>query len=236
MKKLTSILSIALFTFGMFSCKKTETTTTETTTTDSVIVESTVPPIDTNADKEVDISTVNGVFNIDNPSTVNWTASNPTSTHVGTVNVNKGSLEIKDGKIVAGSFDIDMKSILSTDLKSEDGKEKLEGHLKNTDFFDTEKYPTASFTLKKSVLIKGSDKTRHHISGDLKIKDVSKPVEFDAYVMVSNNGTFLTATTPSFEINRVDYGIKYNSGVINTVKDKIISDKIGLVINIRAKK
>ena len=68
------------------------------------------------------------------------------------------------------------------------------------------------------------------------IKDVTKTIEFDAYVIVSNNGTLLTATTPSFEINRVDYGIKYKSGVLNTVKDKIISDKIGMVINIRAKK
>lgn len=236
MNKLTSIFSIALLTTAMFSCKKAETTTETTVKTDSVIVETTIPPVDTMADKEVDISTVSGIFNIDKPSNVNWTASNPTSTHVGTVNVNKGNLEIKDGKIQAGSFEIDMKSILSTDLKSEDGKEKLEGHLKNADFFDVEKYPTALFTLKKSVIIKGTDKTRHHISGDLKIKDVTKPVEFDAYIIVSNGGNLLTATTPSFEINRVDYGIKYNSGVINTVKDKIISDKIGLVINITAKK
>ena len=128
-----------------------------------------------------------------------------------------------------------MKSILSTDLKSDD-KEKLEGHLKSADFFEADKYPTAIFTLKKSLLIKGNDKTRHHITGDLKIKEVTKTIEFDAYVIVSNNGTLLTATTPSFEINRVDYGIKYKSGVINTVKDKIISDKIGMVINIRAKK
>lgn len=220
---------------GMISCKKTESAVVSKVTEDTVVIENTIPPLDTNADKEVDINTVNGVFNLENPSTVNWTANNPTSTHVGTINVSKGSLELKAGKITSATFEIDMKSILSTDLKSDD-KEKLEGHLKSADFFEADKYPTAIFTLKKSLLIKGNDKTRHHITGDLKIKEVTKTIEFDAYIIVSNNGTLLTATTPSFEINRVDYGIKYKSGVINTVKDKIISDKIGMVINIRAKK
>mgnify|MGYP003462488944 FL=1 len=220
---------------GMISCKKTESAVVSKVTEGTVVFENTIPPLDTNADKEVDINTVNGVFNLENPSTVNWTANNPTSTHVGTINVSKGSLELKAGKITSATFEIDMKSILSTDLKSDD-KEKLEGHLKSADFFEADKYPTAIFTLKKSLLIKGNDKTRHHITGDLKIKEVTKTIEFDAYVIVSNNGTLLTATTPSFEINRVDYGIKYKSGVINTVKDKIISDKIGMVINIRAKK
>ena len=220
---------------GMISCKKTESAVVSKVTEDTVVIENTIPPLDTNADKEVDINTVNGVFNLENPSTVNWTANNPTSTHVGTINVSKGSLELKAGKITSATFEIDMKSILSTDLKSDD-KEKLEGHLKSADFFEADKFPTAIFTLKKSLLIKGNDKTRHHITGDLKIKEVTKTIEFDAYVIVSNNGTLLTATTPSFEINRVDYGIKYKSGVINTVKDKIISDKIGMVINIRAKK
>jgi len=220
---------------GMISCKKTESAVVSKVTEDTVVIENTIPPLDTNADKEVDINTVNGVFNLENPSTVNWTANNPTSTHVGTINVSKGSLELKAGKITSATFEIDMKSILSTDLKSDD-KEKLEGHLKSADFFEADKFPTAIFTLKKSLLIKGNDKTRHHITGDLKIKEVTKTIEFDAYIIVSNNGTLLTATTPSFEINRVDYGIKYKSGVINTVKDKIISDKIGMVINIRAKK
>ncbi len=235
MNKVTSFCMFTALVIGMISCKKTEATVATKATEDTVVIENTIPPLDTNADKEVDINTVNGVFNIENPSTVNWTANNPTSTHVGTINVSKGSLELKAGKITSANFEIDMKSILSTDLKSED-KDKLEGHLKSADFFDADKYPTAIFTLKKSLLIKGNDKTRHHITGDLKIKDVTKTIEFDAYVIVSNNGTLLTATTPSFEINRVDYGIKYKSGVLNTVKDKIISDKIGMVINIRAKK
>ena len=42
--------------------------------------------------------------------------------------------------------------------------------------FEADKYPTAIFTLKKSLLIKGNDKTRHHITGDLKIKEVTKTI------------------------------------------------------------
>lgn len=220
----------------MVGCKKADNQNVAAGSKDSFIVEATIPPIDSSADREVDMATVSGNFVIDAPSTINWTASDPVSTHVGTVDVTGGNLEIKDGKIQSGSFDIDLNTINSTDLKPEDGKEKLETELKSADFFEVDKFPTAKFVIKKSVLIKGNDKTRHHITGDLTIRDITKPVEFDAYIIVSNQGNLLTATTPSFEINRVDYGMKYKSGVINTAKDKIISDKIGMLINIRAKK
>ncbi|HMY84410.1 MAG: YceI family protein [Saprospiraceae bacterium] len=217
-------------------CKKTDNQEVATGLKDTIIVEPTIPPIDSNTDREVDMATVSGNFIIEAPSTINWTASDPVSTHVGTVDVTSGNLEIKDGKIQSGSFEIDLHTINSTDLKPEDGKEKLETQLKSADFFNVEKFPSAKFVIKKSVVIKGNDKTRHHITGDLTIRDVTKSIGFDAYIIVSNQGGLLTATTPSFEINRVDYGMKYKSGVINTAKDKIISDKIGMLINLRAKK
>jgi len=231
-----TVLILLTLGFSFWSCKQNTADKAAAPARDSIIVEQTIPPIDSNAGKEVIIDSVSGVFKIESPSTVNWTASDPTSTHVGTVDISSGSIEIKSGKIVSGSFLVDMKTIHSTDLSSDNGKEKLERQLASPDFFDVDKYPDAKFIITKSVIIRGSDKTRHHIKGDLTIKDKTLPIECDAYIIVSNNGNLLTATTPSFEINRIDYGIKYRSGLIGTVKDKIISDKIGMVVNIRAKK
>ena len=128
-----------------------------------------------------------------------------------------------------------MKSIHSTDLSVDDGKERLEKHLSSADFLMFKAILEKSYH-KKSILIKANDKTRHHIIADLTIKNITKPIEFDAFIIASNNGKLLTATTPSFEINRILYDIKFRSGLLNTVKDKIISDKIGIVVNLRAKK
>ena len=129
----------------MVGCKKADNQDVAAGSKDSFIVEATIPPIDSSADREVDMATVSGNFVIDAPSTINWTASDPVSTHVGTVDVTGGNLEIKDGKIQSGSFDIDLNTINSTDLKPEDGKEKLETQLKSADFFEVDKFPTAKF-------------------------------------------------------------------------------------------
>lgn len=235
MKKLTGFLSLCFFLGALSSCKQGSGTTEVTTSSDSVVLENTIPELDTN-NTEVDISSVSGLFTIESPSTVNWTGSKPGKSHVGTINISGGSLELTNGNITKGTFDIDMNTIQSTDLKPEDGKEKLENHLKSDDFFSAGQFPKATFVLGKSLTIKGNDKTRHHIKGDLTVKGITKPIEFDAYIIVSGNGTVLTATTPSFDINRIDFNAKYGSGVLNTVKDQIISDNIGLVVNIRAKK
>ena len=66
--------------------------------------------------------------------------------HVGTINVTSGSVETEDGVLKSGSFTVDMTSIATTDEMPVEVQEKLNGHLKNPDFFDTEKYPTAEVT------------------------------------------------------------------------------------------
>ena len=62
-------------------------------------------------------------------SQLEWFASKVTGKHNGTVNIKSGSLEMTDGQLTGGSFEIDMPSITVTDLKG-DMKGKLEGHLK----------------------------------------------------------------------------------------------------------
>lgn len=67
--------------------------------------------------------------------------------HTGTVVFAEGKTTLDDGAIKAGSFVIDMNSITVTDLSEEEGKAKLEGHLKGTKegqeehFFNVQKFP-----------------------------------------------------------------------------------------------
>jgi len=223
-------------TILLISCKNNPPSeSTETTVADSVKLENTIPA-ESDKPSVADLNTLMGTYKIDEGSIVSWTGTAPGKSHVGTLNIKSGEFVLENGNFKSGTFVMDMTSLVNTDLTSDKGKEKLEKHLKDVDFFDVAKYPDATFTITKSNLINGNDKVTHKITGDLKIKDVSQPISFDAYVIASDGGNVITATTPNFEIDRTKYGIKYNSGLINTAKDKIINDKVGLVINIRAKK
>ena len=81
-----------------------------------------------------------------------------------------------------------------------------DGHLKNADFLDVERYPEIVFALKKITKISGDT---FQVTGDLTIKDVTKEITLgyehngsavDPYGNVKVGGT-LTGT-----INRNDWG------------------------------
>ncbi len=134
-------------------------------------------------------------------STINWTGKKLGKTHIGSINFHKGHLEMEDGNLVGGMFEIDMTSITSLDLKEGKGKEKLEGHLKSDDFFGVATYPTAKLVI---TAVTGSDST-YSVTGDLTIKATTLPITFD--LMLDGN----TATT-KFVIDRSKYDVRYGSG------------------------
>lgn len=53
----------------------------------------------------------------------------------------------------------------------------LDEHLKKADFFDAEKYPNITF---KSTKVQALGKNKYKITGNLTVKDVTKPVVLDA--------------------------------------------------------
>ena len=62
-------------------------------------------------------------------------------------------------------------SSLNTNVKA------LDDHLKNADFFDAEKYPNITF---KSTKVQALGQNKYKITGDLTVKNVTKPVVLDA--------------------------------------------------------
>src|SRR3990167_5258464 len=89
------------------------------------------------------------------------------------------------------------------------GHAELDKHLKGKLFFDTEKYPTATFVDRK-VDVTGEKTANVH--GVLTLHGVSKPVtlsvtlnKFDVNPITDNMTAWFTATT---EIKRSDFGIK----------------------------
>ena len=155
-----------------------------------------------------------------------WTGTKVGGEHFGVVKVIGGDIAASNGKISAGTVNIDMSSISVTDLKANEGKEKLEGHLKTKDFFNTEAYPNATFKLTSSSGNGGSTS----LTGDLTIKGITKSITVPANIVMA--GDKINIVTPSFKINRTEWDIKYGSGLIGTAADKIIHDDISLVLSV----
>jgi len=158
-------------------------------------------------------------------STVKWIGSKVASSHEGTINIKKGMLMINHGTLVGGQFSIDMSSIKNTDIESEEYSAKLEGHLKNEDFFNVAEFPTALVTITSAKKRDGND---YYITADLTIKGITHSINFPAVVTL--NGLNFTATA-NIKIDRTKWDIKYNSGnFFENLGDKLILDEIVLDI------
>lgn len=153
-------------------------------------------------------------------STVKWKGSKISSSHEGTVNILKGTLDINHGTLVGGQFSIDMQSLATTDM-SEEYNKKLDGHLKNEDFFNVSEFPTASITITNAVKGEGNS---YKVVADLTIKGITRPISFAADVNVNGKNFLATA---KIKIDRTKWDIKYNSGnYFKDLGDKLILDEI----------
>jgi polyisoprenoid-binding protein YceI len=147
-------------------------------------------------------------------STVNWLAKKVTGQHNGTINVSAGEVLVEKGKLVGGTFTIDMKTIKCVDITNAEYNAKFVGHITNGDFFEVEKFPTASFKITKVA--------NGQITGDMTIKGVTQSMSFPGTVTV--NGNNVTASA-KIEVDRTKFGIKYGSkSFFASIGDKAIDD------------
>src|SRR5690606_32155072 len=145
-------------------------------------------------------------------SVINWTGKKIASKHEGTLKFSNGAIIFKGDKLRGGNFTVDMNSINTTDLEG-DRKNRLDGHLKNEDFFAVEKFPTSSLVFKKITSKKDGSYT---VQADLTIKNITHPVTFD--MVVKGN-----EATANLKFDRTKYDIKYGSGsFFDSLGDKAI--------------
>lgn len=181
-------------------------------------------------------SSAAATYKIDPGAKMTWTGSKLTGKHIGDISINNGAFKVVNNKLVGGIFSLDMATINCTDLDASSGKEKLEGHLKSPDFFDVAKYPTAKFEITKVVEVKNNPKITHNIYGNLTLKDVTKNINFNTKMAISDGK--LIATVPNFKIDRTAFNVKYGSKkFFDNLKDKAIMDEIMLgITGLTAKK
>lgn len=159
--------------------------------------------------------------------------------HNGIFGIKEGSLQVKDGQVQGGKVIIDVNSVKVLDLTGED-QQKLEGHLKDVDFFETAKYPEATFEItsvsKYDAAAGGAkpmlDGVTHNITGNLTMKGVAKSVTFPAIVEIGADGN--VGAKAVFNINRNDWNIVYNNK--ESLGDKFILPDVNLTLKLVAVK
>ncbi|QGN58331.1 YceI family protein [Nostocoides sp. HKS02] len=137
----------------------------------------------------------------------------------------RGQFKEFEGTVKVGESIADSQVSAVAQLGSVDtGSADRDAHLKSADFFDVENNPTMSFT--------STEVTEDSLKGDLTIKGVTKPVEFEldfGGVATDPWGNQKAGFEASTEINRKDWGLEWNvalegGGVLVSEKIKINLD------------
>ena len=82
-------------------------------------------------------------------SDVQWIGRKVTGQHNGHIQVAGGFIVKNKGKLESGEILMNMQSITVDDIENPKWNQKLVTHLKDDDFFNSGKYPTAKFVFNK---------------------------------------------------------------------------------------
>ncbi|MAR58211.1 MAG: hypothetical protein CMP44_04355 [Rickettsiales bacterium] len=169
----------------------------------------------------------------DEKSSIMWKGTKSTGAyHDGLINVKSSNLQFdKNNQLIGGEIIIDMNSIICTDIKDKGSNGYLVKHLKNDDFFATDKFPLSHL---KILNVTTDDNNNFKIKADLTIKEQTHPIEFTANIIYSNN---IGLASGKIEIDRSLYNIKYKSkSWYPDIGDRFINDQFELFFNLLAEK
>jgi polyisoprenoid-binding protein YceI len=124
----------------------------------------------------------------------------------------EGKFKSFDGSIESDKPDFsDAKIVFTVDVNSVNTDNDMrDNHLKSDDFFNASKFPQIKF---ESTSFQPTGGNKYKLSGNLTIRDVTKPVVFDvtfggvANAMGGTHAGFKAKAT----INRFDYNLKWSA-------------------------
>lgn len=210
-----SLAIVAGLTFSATSCKKSvEATEAETVA-------------------ETSVEAVTYAVDTDN-SVIEWKGGKVLGgSHNGTIALSSGEVSVRDGEVEAGSFTLDMDSIVVLDIEDEEKRGWLEGHLKGAtdenrdDFFNVMNFPDGKFEI--------TDVANGEIKGNLTLKGVTKNIAFPATVTVTDLA--VTIESDTFNIDRTQWNINFaNESMTDLAKDNVISNNIEIKLAVKALK
>lgn len=154
-----------------------------------------------------------GRYRIDTEKSVlEWIGRNLNNRHSGRIAIQGGELLVTDERLSAGNIVLDMHTITNLDIQDPGWNDMLIRHLQSDDFFAVEKFPFARFRLSEwDPQLNGAKEAPNGIAtGDLTIRDVTRPVSFPAIVAPQIDGSIKAHA--AFDIDRTAWNVCYGSG------------------------
>lgn len=177
-----------------------------------------------------DLTSLNGTYALDpSHSRIGFVTRHAMVTKVrGSFNDFEGTATTGEG-LADPSIDVTIQ-VASVDTRSAD----RDAHLRSGDFFDVEKYPTITF---RSTKIDAVDAGTLRVTGDLTIKDVTRPVTIDFEYNGSATDPFgneRVGLEGSVVVNRKDFGLTWNAAL--ETGGVLVSEKVTLEFEVSAVK
>ena len=149
------------------------------------------------------------------------------STLHGRFNVLRGHLHIDESNPNNSWVDAEV------DVKSIDTQnEQRDAHLRTSDFFEADKYPTITF---KSTKVEHVGDQDYKVTGDLTMHGITKSITFNAeYNGQSNIMGQRAGLTAKTKINRKDFGMKFEFGVVTEATQVAIGATVTIEIDLEA--
>ncbi|MFD7100027.1 YceI family protein [Streptomyces xanthophaeus] len=163
-------------------------------------------------------------------SSIGFTVRHAMVTNVrGSFTEHEGTLHLDGSDPARSTASIDVK-IASVDT----GIADRDGHLRGSDFFDAELFPLMTFRSSEARQLGGD---AYRITGELTIKDVTRPLSVDLEFNGSATdvyGAERVGFEGSAEILRSDWGLTWNAAL--EAGGVMVSDKVKLTFDISAVK
>jgi len=190
------------------------------------------------------------VFKIDTSrSKLTWIGAKITGRHNGVFKISSGDLLMSEGKLTGGTINLDMLATRSDDKTIDQaGNTKLTTHLRSADFFDVERYPTATFILTSIAPYDSTEQqpelptvhpdyklrvqgATHLLTGNLTIKDKTRSIRFPAKITLQDS---ILKARANFNIDRTQWGLVYRAD--QSLGNQTIRPEVNIGIDLEAKR
>ncbi|BAC70417.1 MULTISPECIES: YceI family protein [Streptomyces] len=201
---------------GIFGRKNTTDTTSTTATAPTAAV-------------SPELAALTGTYTIDPAhTTIGFVAR-----HAMVTNVKGGFQEFEGTLHLDGGDPAKSSAVIEVRMDSIDtGSSDRDTHLKSSDFFKTDEFPTMTFRSTKAEALGGDD---YRITGDLSLLGVTKPLSIDLEFNGAARDPFgneRVGFEGKTEILRSEWGLTWNAAL--ETGGVLVSDKIKLVFDISA--
>lgn len=145
------------------------------------------------------------------------------STVRGHFNVLRGQLHIDENDPANSWVEAEV-DVASVDTQNA----QRDGHLRTSDFFEADKYPTITF---KSTKVEHVEDQDYKVTGDLTMHGVTKSITFKAeYNGQSNIAGLRAGLTAKTKISRKDFGMAF--GLVAEASQVAVSDTVTIEIDL----